>query len=437
MNRNGRRPRNFQPQAESCESRLLLSTASGSGVLVLPGGESHPVRPNTPVLPFGAASNATTFIDPTVGIIHGERISLGARIFVAPFTAVDATKGAIRIGQNSAILDNVDLIANPSRATGSPEISIGEQVLVSYGATITGPSQIGGFGLNNAPTAIATNAVINSATIQPGSIVGTGAHVVGVTIPSGFYVLAHATITTQAEASNPALGKVRKVTASELSNITGIIANNAALAAGYTALYQGQSATGLSGSPVANSSNTTLFNGNLATVRGTGLEAGTANVSFEPSRRGPRFPIPGTNRTFEGNFAGFPARITGGVIFGQTAKQLQRNIGKHVSIRGDEGQPITIGSIAKLGQNVTIHAPRGGNLTIGKSFRAGSNSVILGGMGSTIGDNVTVGSSAVLENSKIGAGASIGDGSYISGSTIAAGKVIPAGSVIINGVTIV
>ena len=288
MNRNGRRPRNFQPQAETCESRLLLSTVSAhSGILVLPAGESHPVRPNTPVLPFGAASNATTFLDPTVGIIHGERITLGARIFVAPYVSLDGTQGAIRIGQNSAILDNADLIANPSRVSGSPEISIGEQVLVSYGATITGPSQIGGFGLNNAPTAIGTNAVITSATIAPGAIVGVGAHVVGVTIPSGYYVLAHATITNQADASNPAHGKVRLIVPSDLSNITNIIANNAALAAGYTALYQGQSATGLSGSPVAVSpTNTTLFNGNLATVRGAGLEAGTANVSFEPSRCG-------------------------------------------------------------------------------------------------------------------------------------------------------
>lgn len=429
MNQAGRRVRNFLPQAERCEGRLLLSGMRHSGVLVLPDGEFHPVRPNTPVLPFGAASNVTTFLDPTAGVIQGKRITLGARVFVAPFATLDGTNGAIRIGQNSAILDNARLVANPSRGPGSPEITIGERVVVNYGASILGASQIGGFGVANASTSIGANAVIENANVGPGSIVGAGARVVGVTIPSGYRVLPNAVVTTQDQASNPALGKVVRATPGDIAGIDAQLSNNIALAAGYANLYQGQSATGPSGVITVIATPVPYFNGNLAAVRGANLEPGSPTVSFEPTRRGPRFQVPGKTQTYEGDFINFPARITGGVIFGQTAAQVQRRIGKHVAIRGDEGQPITIGSIAKLGPNVTIHAPKGGTLTIGQNFRADSNAVILGGVGSNIGDNVSIGQGAVVTNSSIGAGATIGAGAYVANAQVPAGAVIPAGAV--------
>jgi carbonic anhydrase/acetyltransferase-like protein (isoleucine patch superfamily) len=438
MNKNGRGTRSFLPQAERCEGRLLLSGATRrTGILLLPGGQDHPVRPNTPVLPFGAASNAATFIDPSAGVIQGTRITLGARVFIAPFAALDATAGAIRVGQNSAILDNASLIANSSGAPGSPEITIGERVIVNYGAMILNASQIGGFGTANASTSIGPNAVIDGATVEPGSIVGAGAHVVGVTIPAGFRVLPNAVITTQAQASNPAFGKVVRATASDISAIDTQLGNNIALASGYATLYQGQSGTGQSGTITLIAAPVSFFNGNLAIVRGANVEPGSPTVSFEPTRRGPRFQIPGSTQTFPGNFMDFPARITGGVIFAnQTASQLRRSIGKHLSIRGDEGQPITIGSIAHTGPNVTIHAPRGGTLTIGRNLSADANAVILGGTGTIIGDNVSVGQGAVVSGASIGSGAIIGAGAYVSGGTIAAGTVVPAGAVVINGVRI-
>lgn len=432
MNRTGRRIRSFFPQAERCEGRLLLSGMKHSGVLVLPEGQFHPIRPNTPVLPFGAASNVTTFLDPTVGIVHGERITLGAKIFVAPFVALDGTDGAIRIGRNSAILDNARLVPNPSRRAGSPEITIGERVVVNYGASILGASQIGGFGVANAPTSIGANAVIDGATVQPGAVVGAGARVVGVTIPSGYRVLPNAVVTRQDQASNPAFGKVVRAAPADITEIDAQLSNNAALAVGYANLYQGQSATGPSGVITVIPTPVPYFNGNLAAVRGASQEPGSPTVSFEPSRRGPRFRVPGKTRTFQGDLMNFPARITGGVIFNQTAAQVQRRIGKHVAIRGDEGQPITIGSIAKLGPNVTIHAPRGGSLTIGQNFRADANAVILGGAGAKIGDNVSVGQGAVVTNSSIGAGATIGAGAIVLNASVPAGAVIPVGSVYTN-----
>ncbi|MDB5353167.1 MAG: bifunctional N-acetylglucosamine-phosphate uridyltransferase/glucosamine-phosphate [Planctomycetota bacterium] len=433
-----RHTRRFLPQAEPCEGRLLLSAAhvhiAGTGVLLLPGGEAHPVRPNTPVLPYGAAASVATFIDPTTRIHDGNRISLGAKTYVAPFAGLDATDGYIRIGQNSAILDNALIQSNAKRTLNVLGVSIGERVVIGYGARVFGPSKIGDFGVLSAPTEIGPNAVVDGATIAPGAIVGAGAVIQpGITIPRGIRVLPRAVVTTAAEATDPRLGKVVLATATDLAAISTELSTSTALAAGYATLYQGQAATGPAGSPVASTTTPNLFNGDLSTVMGTSQEPGSPAVSFEPSRRGPVFSGP-KGRLFEGNFRAFPARIIGGVIFHQSARRLQHNIGKNVSIRGDEGQPIVIGSIAHLDRSVTIHAVRGGTLTIGNNFRAGTGAVILGGAGSTIGDGVTVGSGAVVTNSKLGSGVQIGDGAYVAGSTLAPGTIIPAGTVLINGV---
>ena len=77
--------------------------------------------------------------------------------------------------------------------------------------------------------------------------------------------------------------------------------------------------------------------------------------------------------------ANFPARITGRVIINMRALQAAHHLGRANAFRADQGQPITIDSIAKTGLRVTINSPLGGTLTIGKSFRTGSNVVVLSG----------------------------------------------------------
>ncbi len=56
----------------------------------------------------------------------------------------------------------------------------------------------------------------------------------------------------------------------------------------------------------------------------------------------------------------------------------------------DQGQPITIGSIARTGLHVTINSPLGGTLTIGQDFRAGRASSCFSGpnVNAKLGDNV-------------------------------------------------
>ena len=231
------------------EGRLLLST-------VPPLSPRHPylrplgvpaVRPNTPVLPFGATKVAS-FLDPSAGIINGRHVIVGNKSFLGPYARLDASSGFIKIGTGSNILDAATIISNPTRAKNpTTTVLIGNLVSVGFGATVLGPSQIGVYGTQAQPTGIGPNALIDSATIEPGAIVGALARVgPGVTVPSGMFVLPGANVTNNAEASNPALGKVAPVTAAQLGELTKNLTNNQALAVGYAAVYQGNAATGTS-----------------------------------------------------------------------------------------------------------------------------------------------------------------------------------------------
>ncbi len=71
--------------------------------------------------------------------------------------------------------------------------------------------------------------------------------------------------------------------------------------------------------------------------------------------------------------------MTGNVAVSMRMGQLAHCLGRANAIRADEGQPITIGSIAHTGSHVTINSPLGGTLAIGNNFRAGTRAVILGG----------------------------------------------------------
>ncbi len=427
MDRKASKSRRFLPGAEECEPRLLLS----AGPLHQQGGADHPVRPNTPVLPYAAANADATFIDPSARIVEGLRISFADSTFVGPFAGLDASSGFLKVGRMSALLDNSELVANPGRSAGNHGVEVGDQTVIGFGARVEGPSRVGSFAGSARPTALGANARVVNATIEPGAVVGPGAVVSGVTIASGLRVLPGASVTTQAEASDLSLGKVVKVTSSDLETLQKDLTGYSTLAEGYSALYQGQSNTGAAGSPLIVTPSPKVFNGNLSQVRGTSREPASPGSTGRRIR--PRFLASG-GKTIGAAFSDFPARITGQVVFFQKAEQVASRVGRRVAIRGDEGQPITLRSIRRLGTGVTIHAERGGSLTIGRGFRAGQGAVILGGRGSTVGDGVTVGSRSVVERSQLGSGVVIGDGAIVVDTTLPDGAVVPAGAVIVNGV---
>ncbi len=116
------------------------------------------------------------------------------------------------------------------------------------------------------------------------------------------------------------------------------------------------------------------------------------------------------------------------------------------SIRGDEGQPIRIGSRTNIQDGVVIHAlatedegePAEQNLVeyngrryavyIGDEVSLAPQAQVHGP--ALIGDRVFVGMQALVFRAEIGEGAVIEPGAKVIGVTVAPGRYVPAGSVI-------
>ena len=405
--RSRRESRSFRPSDERLESRLVMSgnasvPAEVKAILAKASGGT-PVRPNTPVLPIEAPAATLTFIDPTVNIIAGQRQAIGKKDYIAPNVTLNSKKGLIVIGSSSTIQDDATLIANPNEQSGLTGIFIGDNVVIGDGAIIEGPAAIGAKG--GAATSIGANAVVDGAIIEPGAFVGPLARVgPGVDVPTGYRVLPGANVTTNAEADTPSLGFVVKVTSSDndSANATKQVADSIALASGYAALFQGNSATGGAASAgpvplvVAATGSTTFF-GALNTVLGASSEPGSKSVSFEPASGTPTFlAADGTQKPVAPNLAyAFKARVIGNVSFThQGADAFQAALGgvskiglyqgptlttNGDTIRADEGQPFTIGSIASLGKDVSIHSPLGGVLGTTTTTTATSTTIIATG----------------------------------------------------------
>ena len=374
-----RHPRSLRPLAERMEARLVLSgntpiSAEVRAILNSSVG-APPIRPNTPVLPLESAYATASFVDPTVKVFQGARTAIGQRDFIAPDVTLDARKGFIKVRSTSTIQDNASLIAGEGRTAGGNGIFVGDNVVIGTGAQIIGPAAIGGSSGKTAATAaaatsIGAGAIIDGAIIQAGAFVGAKARVgPGVILPTGYRVLPGMDVTTEAQASTPSLGMVVKVTSTDTAPATArsVIAANTTLASGYSMLYQGNSADGgaTSTGPIPaplGGTGTTIFFGELNNVLGASPEPGTARVAFEPASTSPTFLGPGgasvpiaINRSYL-----FPARVVGAVKFDQSAASVASSLGKGVSIRADEGQPITFaGPIGQIGNHVSIHAPLG------------------------------------------------------------------------------
>jgi carbonic anhydrase/acetyltransferase-like protein (isoleucine patch superfamily) len=390
------------------------------------------VSPNKPVMPFATPSKKATYIDPTVSVENGNSVVIGYQNFIGPYVKLNGGGGAIKIGNTSSVLDNAMIVANPGFHHKKPLVQIGDQVVIGFGARVLGPSVIGDYGTASSPTSIGANALVDGATIKPGAIVSPLARIgPGVTVPSGFRVLPGANVTTNEEASNPKLGMVVPVTATDFSTIKSTISQNESLAAGYVTLYQGNSATGVS--PGASPTITGINNGNLAAILGANLQPGPTSASFEPAKTGPQFIKPRGGGVGV-QLSNFPARITGRVIINMQALHAAEHLGRANAFRADEGQPITIESIARTGLRVTLNSPLGGTLSIGKSFRTGSNVVVLSGpkVNAVIGDNVKINSGAVVVQTSIGSSSTVGKGAYLANSTFPDHTMIPPKAIYVN-----
>jgi carbonic anhydrase/acetyltransferase-like protein (isoleucine patch superfamily) len=421
-------------------------------------------RPNTPVAPYGATTTAS-FVDSSAKIENGTHIVVGTTDYIAPWATLDGRQGIIEIGNSSTVQDNATLVANTAGGSHSSGIIVGDNVYIAANATVLGPAVIGA-AHGGANTEIGPGAVVNQAIISPGAEVGALAYVgPGVQIPAGYAVKPGAYVTTQAQASNPALGFVTKLTGTD-TILANALADSASLAAqtaiasstggttnvGYTWLYQGQSGTG----PSALSTSATVFNGDLATIEGVSPSPGfliktttktnvtnaagvvigsfTTPTTTTVASVSPKFTNPLNGNVTAFTYPFYPGRIIGSVTFTAGPLVIRPTIGYHDSIRFDEDVAGSIGTPAKLGRFVTIHPLRGGKITIGSGLTTGDDVVLTADANGNlnIGANVTIGAGSVINGSSIGAGAQIGPASYIVDSTIPAGASIPAGTFLVK-----
>jgi hypothetical protein len=238
-------------------------------------------------------------------------------------------------------------------------------------------------------------------------------------------------VTTDAEASEPALGKVVKVTSTDTTSLKQLLSDSVGLAAGYTNLYQGSSATGVNvgGNPAIGG----VYNGYLPNVEGVSLAPGPSYVG-NSKKVAPEFLTP--HQGLVGvQLYNFPGRVIGQATFtDMRAGQLLARLGRANSVRADSGGTVTIGSIAETGPHVSIGSPVGGSLAIGEDFRAAKDAVILGGVGvnSVIGSDVSIGAGAVVTTSSLGSGSTVGADAYLLNSTFPADTHIPAGAIYVN-----
>ena len=143
---------------EGLDVRLLPSTLPAHSPLLVKPLAYRTVSPNEPVMPFGTPSKKATYIDPTVSVKNGNTVVIGFQNFIGPYAELNGGGGAIKIGNTSSILDNATIVANPGLHHQKPQVLIGDQVVIGFGARVEGPSVIGEFGTASEPTSIGANA---------------------------------------------------------------------------------------------------------------------------------------------------------------------------------------------------------------------------------------------------------------------------------------
>jgi carbonic anhydrase/acetyltransferase-like protein (isoleucine patch superfamily) len=339
----------------------------------------------------------------------------------------------IKIGEGSNVQDNVAIYATFPRdaqatsalqalgLTPSSGVELGHYVITAHGVTIKGPARIGLEGAKvkentGDPSVFLSFGVeIDGAIIEKNAGVSALARVgPGVRIKSGIMVLPGKNVTTQAEADDPALGKVRKTDAADFLFNKGVIHVNEAFAREYPRLAASD----------------------RDAIRGISADPG--HSEFNPARDVPRLtglatPLPS-----------FRNRIIGDVRLADGAGTLANVMGRRVSLRADEGEPFKVGRIARMGDDVIFHALEHSYITVGNDVQFGNRAIVHGGdrtksdgtisHETIIGDGVVLADQAVVFRSSIGAGSRLGVKSLIVNSTLAPGTIIPDRAIYVGGV---
>jgi carbonic anhydrase/acetyltransferase-like protein (isoleucine patch superfamily) len=385
-----------------------------------------------PIVPADALLDEASFIDPTAQLTNTARITPGQRVYVGPFASLDASRGAIAIGAESNVQDNVVIRGGEYRRRAEREalkrlglgledgVETGERCILAHGCQVIGPALIGIGGFDADPVHdfgafLSFGSEVDGAILEQKCAVSALARVgPGVRLRSGFVVLAGKNVETQAQADDPSLGKVRVVAPGDLMFKDAVVEVNTSLAREYSRLYRDDptAVTGINLDPGGSSFNP---------ARDTPLLAG------EPTRR-PRF----------------RNRVIGAVTLADSFDQLDHSMGRAIAIRADEGEPIAIGHIADMDDHVTFHALEETAISIGHGVRFRSHCIVHGGARSVAGvavehetaveDNVDIGQGAVVFRSRVGRGSRIGARSAVINSVLPADSDVPDGVIIQDNV---
>ncbi len=400
---------------DSKKSALLLAAT----LIVLSGmpwtlahAGCAPSGGNRPVCPASATLDAASFIDPTASITFPADVRIGEHSYIAPFA--DLLTPKIAIGEKTNLQDSVML-------AGSGTVTLGDEVILAHGARVDGPARIGRravVGEHNAAF-VGFNSYVKGATVEHDAMVLHLARVnPGIVVKHGMVVLSGKNVTTQAQADNPALGKVVPITDALRLFMEGVLHVNETFAREYTRLYRDDktNVTGINYDP----------------------SDGGASPSFNPTRDLPVLAGASTR------VPSYRNRFIGDLGMSDSFSRLNDRmvVGNKISLRTDEGEPFHVGTIARMNDRTTFHALEHTGIDLHNNITYGLRSLVHGGQSNAtvnnphsstvMGEGTRLGNYAVLFRSDTGANVTIGCGSLVDGSTLPAGTVIPARTVVIN-----
>ncbi len=389
-----------------------------------------PTSENRPVCPSGGSAATATFLDPTARITAPHRVRLAEQVYVGPFAELLASDDApISVGPESNVQDNVLVLGSRAGTEHAEDgdghadegVEIAGRVILAHGASVIGPAQIGVEGEDveadpddDQEVFLSFASQVDGAVLEKNTGVSALARVgPGVRLRSGTLVLPGKNITTQEQADNPRLGKVRKVNEADVAFNEAVIDVNVAFAREYTQMYREDPSS----------------------VRGVNLDPG--GTEFNADRDAPRFD--GEER----RIPSYGNRIIGDVRFDDTFGRFSSVTGTRVALRADEGEPFRVGHVDHMDSNVIFHALEEADLRVGDRVSYGNRAIVHGGgrvvqegdpeEPTVLEDDVVLHDSAIVFRSTVGEGSVIGERSAVVGSELEAGTEIPARTIWLNG----
>ncbi|MDP9431813.1 MAG: acetyltransferase [Actinomycetota bacterium] len=389
-----------------------------------------------PVCQVGSGGTGTAaFVDPTVVIGGAEHVELSEHVYVGPFAQLDARNGGVHFGPESNAQDNVAVTGGAASGaartaalkrlglTPTSGVKTGERIILAHGATVRGPARLGvgpvlhvpdghGGEVEDSGVFVSFGALVDGAILERDTGLSALSRIgPGVRLRTGMLVLPGKNVTTQQQADDPALGKVRPITEADREFNAGVVEVNVGLAREYS----------------------NMANESLTNVRGINFDPGG-----NPFDRGRDLPHVGSSLCAgeEVRDPDFRNRIIGDVCFEDPMWRLNRKMGERISLRADEGGPFAIGTINRMDDQVIFHALEHNELMVGNRVSYGPNVIVHGGgrpqvdpttglaAPTVVGNDVQLRAGSVVFRSLIRNNAIVGQRSVVVGSELRVGQKI-------------